>query len=158
MFISAVQRSESVTGRQAFPLVQTPSRWGRHRALRRVLRWTVGSRHFVRLLLFSCSGTAISSVSPWTVAHQAPLSLGFPRQEYWSGLPFPSPSLYIVVYICQSQSPNSFNASLPSLGIHKLFSLCLCLYFWFSDKLICTILLDSIYKQYYTIFVFLFLT
>ena len=27
----------------------------------------------------------------WTVAHQAPLSKGFPRQEYWSGLPFPSP-------------------------------------------------------------------
>ena len=27
-------------------------------------------------------------VTPWTVAHQAPLSVGFPRQEYWSGLPF----------------------------------------------------------------------
>ena len=29
--------------------------------------------------------------NPWTVASQAPLSMGFPRQEYWSGLPFPSP-------------------------------------------------------------------
>ena len=29
--------------------------------------------------------------SPWTVAHQAPLSMRFPRQEYWSGLTFPSP-------------------------------------------------------------------
>ena len=29
--------------------------------------------------------------TPWTVAHQAPLSMGFPRQEYWSGLPFASP-------------------------------------------------------------------
>ena len=28
---------------------------------------------------------------PWTVAHQSPLSMGFSRQEYWSGLPFPSP-------------------------------------------------------------------
>ena len=28
---------------------------------------------------------------PWTVARQAPLSMEFPRQEYWSGLPFPSP-------------------------------------------------------------------
>ena len=27
--------------------------------------------------------------TPWTVAHEAPLSMGFPRQEYWSGLPFP---------------------------------------------------------------------
>ena len=29
--------------------------------------------------------------TPWIAAHQAPLSLGFSRQEYWSGLPFPSP-------------------------------------------------------------------
>ena len=29
--------------------------------------------------------------TPWTVACQAPLSMGFPRQEYWSGQPFPSP-------------------------------------------------------------------
>ena len=31
------------------------------------------------------------STIPWTVAHQVPLSLEFSRQEYWSGLPFPSP-------------------------------------------------------------------
>ena len=30
-------------------------------------------------------------VTPWTVACQAPLSMGFPRQEYWNGLLFPSP-------------------------------------------------------------------
>ena len=36
--------------------------------------------------LFSCS-----VLIPWTVAHHAPLSLGFSTQEYWSGLPFPSP-------------------------------------------------------------------
>ena len=29
--------------------------------------------------------------TPWTIAYQAPLSMGFPRQEYWSGLPFASP-------------------------------------------------------------------
>ena len=29
--------------------------------------------------------------TPWTVAHQAPPSMEFSRQEYWSGLPFPSP-------------------------------------------------------------------
>ena len=32
-----------------------------------------------------------SFVIPWTVARQAPLSMGFPRQEYWSGSPFPFP-------------------------------------------------------------------
>ena len=31
------------------------------------------------------------SVTPWTAAHQAPLSVGFSRQEYWNGLPSPSP-------------------------------------------------------------------
>ena len=31
------------------------------------------------------------SATPWTVARQAPLSVGFSRQEYWSGLPCPSP-------------------------------------------------------------------
>ena len=30
-------------------------------------------------------------VTPWTIAYQAPPSMGFSRQEYWSGLPFPSP-------------------------------------------------------------------
>ena len=30
-------------------------------------------------------------VTPWTVAYQAPLSIGFSSQEYWSGLPFTSP-------------------------------------------------------------------
>ena len=30
-------------------------------------------------------------MTPWTVAHQAPLSMGVPRLEYWNGLPFPSP-------------------------------------------------------------------
>ena len=32
-----------------------------------------------------------SFVTPWIIAHQVSLSMGFPRQEYWSGLPFSSP-------------------------------------------------------------------
>ena len=31
---------------------------------------------------------------PWTAAYQAPPTMGFSRQEYWSGVPLPSPSLY----------------------------------------------------------------
>ena len=38
----------------------------------------------------SCSVLS-DSATPWTVAHQASLSMGFSWQEYWSGLPFPSP-------------------------------------------------------------------
>ena len=42
--------------------------------------WVLGG--FSRVWLFA---------TPWTVAHQAPLSMGFSRQEYWTGLPFPPP-------------------------------------------------------------------
>ena len=37
------------------------------------------------------SPSVISDSLPWTVAHQAPLSMGFSREEYWSGLQFPPP-------------------------------------------------------------------
>ena len=45
----------------------------------------------------NCSGgglvtqLCLTLATPWTVACQAPLSMGFSRQEYWGGLPFPSP-------------------------------------------------------------------
>ena len=49
-------------------------------------------------LLVPCNSPCVKSLSHvrlfvtlWTVGHQAPLSMGFPRQEYWSGFPFPSP-------------------------------------------------------------------
>ena len=44
-----------------------------------------------RACVLSCFNHVRLFVTPWTAAHQAPLSLGFSRQEYWSGLPFPSP-------------------------------------------------------------------
>ena len=40
-----------------------------------------------------------NSAIPWIVAHQAPLSMGFSRQEYWDGLPFPSPR-HIDIFYC----------------------------------------------------------
>ena len=40
----------------------------------------------------SCSLSHVQlCVTPWTVTRQAPLSIRFPRQEYWNGLPFPPP-------------------------------------------------------------------
>ena len=33
--------------------------------------------------------------TPWTVARQAPLPMGFLRQEYWSGLPIPAPGIFL---------------------------------------------------------------
>ena len=52
--------------------------------------------------------------TPWTAAHQAPPSMGFSRQEYWSGLPLPSPSLPLAssklwqVTTWDQSSPGSF--------------------------------------------------
>ena len=59
----------------------------------------VYSKHFVHFLdccirfyhLFNRTVVSDSFGTPWAVTHQAPLSMRFPRQEYWSGLPFPSP-------------------------------------------------------------------
>ena len=53
-------------------------------------------RFFYLLKCGGCGGGLVAKLCPtleipWTVAWQAPLSMGFPRQEYWSGLPFPSP-------------------------------------------------------------------
>ena len=44
------------------------------------------------LLLFGHFSRVRLCATPWTAARQAPLSMGFSRQEYWSGLPFPSPN------------------------------------------------------------------
>ena len=42
------------------------------------------------LLLLSHFSRVRLCVTPWTAAYQAPLSMGFSRQEHWSGVPFPS--------------------------------------------------------------------
>ena len=44
-----------------------------------------------KLCVCTCECAVVSDANtPWTVARQAPLSMRFPRQEYWSGLPFPT--------------------------------------------------------------------
>ena len=59
---------------------------GRHTVLYQIDSWMID---------FCCcclvTKSCLTLVTPWTVANQAPLSIQFPRQEYWSGLPFPSP-------------------------------------------------------------------
>ena len=49
-----------------------------------------GTRLNHQFVCVSCSVVS-DSATPWTVVCQAPLSMKFSRQEYWSGLPFPSP-------------------------------------------------------------------
>ena len=51
----------------------------------------IGSDSNPLITLLAPSAISPHSATPWTVAHQAPPSMVFSRQEYWSGLPFPSP-------------------------------------------------------------------
>ena len=59
----------------------------------------------------------------WTVDHQAPLSMGFSRQEYWSGLPFPPPGVLPNAGI-EAESPTLQADSLPSEPPRNIIRLC----------------------------------
>ena len=50
----------------------------------------------VVVVVFSPSVMSNSFLTPWSVARQDPLSMGFPSHEYWSGLPFPSPGDLVI--------------------------------------------------------------
>ena len=54
--------------------------------------------------LFSCSVMSNFFMTPWTLAHEAPLSTEFSKQEYWSELPFPAPG-YLPHMVFKPESP-----------------------------------------------------
>ena len=56
-----------------------------------LLLFMILSLNYVSLLLLSCFSCVQLCATPWTAAYQASPSMGFSRQEHWSGLPFPSP-------------------------------------------------------------------
>ena len=76
------------------------------------------------LLLLSHFSCVRLCGTPQMAAHQAPPSLGFSRQEHWSGLPFPSPmkmkSESEVIQLCPTLS-DSMDCSLPGSSIHGIF-------------------------------------
>ena len=83
-----------------------PHRWQPTRLPRpwdspgKTLEWVAISfsnawRWKVKVKLLSC---VRRSATPWTLAYQAPLSMGFPRQEYWNGLPLPSPVYSSIIH------------------------------------------------------------
>ena len=77
----------------------------------RTLEWVAMSSYNawkwkVRVKLFSHVGLL---VTPWTAAYQAPSSMGFSRQEYWSGVPLPSPIIGYTWPLLHSPSPSVKN-------------------------------------------------
>ena len=75
------------------------------------------SRNFIALITHGvCVSHSVmsNSATPWTVAHQAPLSMGFSRQEYWNEVP--SPSLEDLANLgIEPRSPALQAGSLPSV-------------------------------------------
>ena len=63
----------------------TPALWDS------ALPWSCYNKVFIKWIKLKSLSHVRLFAAPWIVAYQAPLSMGFSRQEYWSGLPFPSP-------------------------------------------------------------------
>ena len=81
--------------------------------------------HVLLLLLLSRFSHVQLCATPQTAAHQAPPSLGFSRQEYWSGLPFPSPGHESekwkeVAQLCPTLH-DPMDCSLPGSSAHEIF-------------------------------------
>ena len=77
-------------------------------------KYTLQLSHFSHVRLYA---------TPSTAAHQGPLSLGFSRQEYWSGLPFPSPMHESESEITQSCPipRDPMDCSPPGSSVHGIF-------------------------------------
>ena len=85
--------------------------------------WSFSLTFKKKLLLLSRFSHVRLCATLETAAHQAPPSLGFSRQEHWSGLPFPSPMLESeseVAQLCPTLS-NPMDCSLPVSSIHGIF-------------------------------------
>ena len=88
----------------------------------RTLEWVVIS--FSNAWKWKVKGKSLSRgrllATPWTAAYQAPLSMGFCRQEYWSGVPLPSPG----TLLCTKNTKNKIGSlplrSLKSMGGNML--------------------------------------
>ena len=70
---------------------------------------------------FCCGGGLVSKscltlATPWTIARQAPLSVGFPRQEHWSELLFPSPPADLLKLMISKLYPKPVKPELLEVG------------------------------------------
>ena len=75
----------------------------RHR-LQKWKEWSANELNALQNSSYCSVARLCLTVTPWTIACQVPLSGGFPRQEYWSGLPFPSPGIEPVSSAWQADS------------------------------------------------------
>ena len=74
----------------------------------------VGCHFLLQRVKVKSLGRVRLLATPWTAAHQAPPSVGFSRQEYWSGVPLPSPNIKTEQNKSYRQVRIHFNSLLPS--------------------------------------------
>ena len=75
-------------------------------------KWKVKVKSLSRVWLFT---------TPWTAAHRAPLSMGFSRQEYWCGVPSPSPSWEVTLKAdCYKRLQNYSTADIKGTGFCQI--------------------------------------
>ena len=99
--------------------------WSSNYQLNNTFPEFINNVHMLLLLLLSRFSRVRLCATPETAAHQAPPSLGFSRQEHWSGLPFPSPmhgseSEREVAQSCPTLS-DPMDCSLPGSSVHGIF-------------------------------------
>ena len=87
----------------------------------RTLEWVAIS--FSNAWKWKVKGKLLSRVwllaTPWSAAHQAPMSLGFSRQEYWSGVPLPSPNSFLLaIYFTHGTHSSVYTSILISNSSH----------------------------------------
>ena len=97
--------------------------WEKINALENILGKTERKWYLLLLLLSRFSRVRLCA-TPETATHQAPPSLGFSRQEHWSGLPFPSPmhesKNWKWSHSVVSDSSNPMDCSLPGSSVHEI--------------------------------------
>ena len=74
--------------------------------------WLSAHIHTIKVKVKSLSHVWLFA-TPWNVAHQAPLSIGLSRQEYWSGLPFPPPGIKSASPAAPALAAKFFNTEPP---------------------------------------------
>ena len=92
---------------------------------------------YVTVIILVCESCS-TICDPWAVAHNTPLSMGFPRQEYWSRLPFPSPgdlpNTGMELKCLQHWQTYSLPLSHQGSHIYTCICVCVCAFIQIAEK------------------------
>ena len=106
----------------------------------------------ILLLLLSFSHSVVSdSWTPWTITHQAPLSMGFSSQEYWSGLPCLPPGVTPGIEPTFSALAEGFFTSAPHRKTQTHVCVCVCVCIWLNHFAVHLKLIHTVSQVYFNV-------